>query len=229
MLPYTDIPADFRLFPAQTSAERQVVYDLRYKGYLAKNAIPASEDQRFFDEFDERSNCPSFLLAYKGDIVGTVRACVYLDSPGWDDIPSFGMFRYEIFNAVGSGRRLVEINRLVLLPIFHDEHRRDQTEEERNAKFTMKRLLDSVTHFIAETMFCDYVVASVRKEHAHTFEKMLFKAVSNPKRYHGVTFDTICLLNNWKENVSACEDTVMFYGLRGYLEWPIAKCAAHAK
>ena len=67
------------------------VCKLRYKAYIHEKIIASNHTKRFFDEYDHKPHCCSYLTFCCGDIAGSVRCCSY--QPGkFMDIPAIGKF-----------------------------------------------------------------------------------------------------------------------------------------
>ncbi len=61
---------------AQSAADLDAVYQLRYECYQRRGAIAANETQRFSDAYDAMPNHFSFLARQDGEPLGAVRISV---------------------------------------------------------------------------------------------------------------------------------------------------------
>lgn len=168
---YTSVKADGRLLDD--------VCALRYESYIADNYIEPNDTKRFFDEYDHKPNCQSFLTYCNGDVVGTLRACLY--QPGSEHIvPAMDIFYQEIEKEVGLDRPFVESNKFVIAPAFQ---RRGGT---RARLGLMKNIVNTAMSNKAET-----IVTAVRAEHLRFYKYFSFFPISDEKRYQNLKFETV--------------------------------------
>jgi hypothetical protein len=62
---------DYRL--AQTSAEKEEIYNLRYRAYLREGVVNESAEQRVTDQYDGLPNCWTFGVYLYGELYSSVR------------------------------------------------------------------------------------------------------------------------------------------------------------
>src|SRR5450755_2470028 len=65
---------DYRL--AQTPAEKEEIYNLRYRAYLREGAVEPSSDQRVTDSYDDAPNAWTFGIYLHGELYSSVRISV---------------------------------------------------------------------------------------------------------------------------------------------------------
>lgn len=161
---------------AQTAADMDRVYQLRYECYHRRGAIAASATQRFSDAYDVLPNHFSFLATQEGDPLGTVRISVVRPQSGWTASPGAAVFGDdETFRAI-AGTSYVEANRLC----FREQARRD----------VLYRLVASMTA-LADFYETEWLVACPRVEHSPIYQRMFgFRPLAAPRQYFGVSFET---------------------------------------
>ena len=62
---------EYRL--AETAADREAIYRLRYRAYLKEGAIPANSQRLVTDRYDEAPNTWIFGVHFDGQLVSSVR------------------------------------------------------------------------------------------------------------------------------------------------------------
>src|SRR5712671_8067702 len=79
---------DYRL--AETEAERDDIYRLRYRAYLNEGAIEPNRDRKVTDRFDDLPNSWIFGVYFDGILVSSIRLSIAsVESP---DAPSIAVF-----------------------------------------------------------------------------------------------------------------------------------------
>src|SRR5438309_3070667 len=79
---------DYRL--AETEAERDAIYRLRYRAYLNEGAIEPHRDRKVSDRFDEMPNSWIFGVYFDGVLASSIRISVA--TPENPDTPSIAVF-----------------------------------------------------------------------------------------------------------------------------------------
>src|ERR1700729_1039297 len=79
---------DYRL--AETEAEKDAIYQLRYEAYLNEKAIEPNRDHRVTDRFDDLPNSWIFGVYWEGVLTSSIRISVA--SPEYPETPSLGVF-----------------------------------------------------------------------------------------------------------------------------------------
>ena len=166
---YTSVKADGRLLDD--------VCALRYESYIADDYIEPNDTKRFFDKYDHQANCQSFLTYCNGEVLGTIRACVY--EPGSKQIiPAMEIYAPEIEAEVGLDQAFVESNKFVISPAFQ---RRGGT---RARLGLMKNIINTALSHDAKT-----IVTAVRAEHLRFYKYFSFVPISDPKHYQHLKFE----------------------------------------
>src|SRR5258708_38488348 len=79
---------DYRL--AETPAEKEEIYNLRYRAYLREGAIRPSADQRVIDQFEDAPNAWTFGVYFQGELYSSIRVSVLTSE--WRMSPAVGLF-----------------------------------------------------------------------------------------------------------------------------------------
>ena len=70
---------DYQL--ARTPAEKEAIYNLRYRAYLREGAVKESPEQRVVDQYEDLPNSWTFGVYLRGELCSSVRISVL--TPEW--------------------------------------------------------------------------------------------------------------------------------------------------
>jgi hypothetical protein len=169
---------DYRL--AETEAEKEAIYRLRYRAYLHEGAIEPRADQRLADRFDDLPNSWVFGIYLDDELTSSIRISVA--TPDNDDTPAVDAFRDLLEPELARGKVIVDPNRFVA-----DPERRTKYPE--LPYLTVRLAYVACTHFRA-----DIGTATVRKEHQAFYRRVfLHKALCPPRPYPTLT-KPLCLM-----------------------------------
>jgi hypothetical protein len=169
---------DYRL--AETDAEKEAIYRLRYRAYLHEGAIEPRADQRLTDRFDDLPNSWIFGIYLDGELTSSLRISVA--TPDDDDTPAVNAFRDLLEPELARGKVIVDPNRFVADPV-----RRTRYPE--LPYVTLRLAYVACTHFKA-----DIGTATVRKEHQAFYRRVfLHKSLCPPRPYPTLT-KPLCLM-----------------------------------
>jgi hypothetical protein len=169
---------DYRL--AETEAEKDAIYRLRYRAYLHESAIEPRADQRLTDRFDDLPNSWVFGIYLEGELTSSLRVSVA--SPDNDDTPAVNAFRDILGPEIARGKVIVDPNRFVADPLLR-------------SKYPELPYLTVRLGYVA----CDYFnadigIATVRAEHRAFYRRLFFqKALCEPRHYPTLT-KPLCLM-----------------------------------
>src|SRR5262245_23600306 len=79
---------DYRL--AETEADKEIIYKLRYRAYRRENAVAANAERRVSDRFDEAPNSWIFGVYFEGELASSLRITV--STPQHPCSPSVDVF-----------------------------------------------------------------------------------------------------------------------------------------
>jgi hypothetical protein len=103
---------DYRL--AETPAEREDIYRLRYRAYLREGAIVPSESQLVRDDYDDAPNAWIFGIYMYGELCSSIRVSVA--TPEWRMSPSVELFGDLLHPELDKGRIFIDPTRFVADP-----------------------------------------------------------------------------------------------------------------
>ena len=103
---------DYRL--AETAAEREPIYRLRYRAYLQEGAIEPRADQRITDRFDDLPNTWVFGVYYDGVLASSIRVSVATREMPVS--PSVDAFSDVLQPELAKGKVIVDPTRFVAEP-----------------------------------------------------------------------------------------------------------------
>jgi N-acyl-L-homoserine lactone synthetase len=103
---------DYRL--AETAAQKDEIYRLRYRAYLREGAILPSESQRVTDSYDDAPNAWTFGIYIHGELCSSIRVSVA--TPEWRMSPSVELFGDLLHPQLDAGRVFIEPTRFVADP-----------------------------------------------------------------------------------------------------------------
>jgi N-acyl amino acid synthase FeeM len=169
---------DYRL--AETPADKDTIYRLRYRAYLNEGAIEPNRDHKITDRFDDMSNAWIFGVYLDGTLASSIRLSI--SSPEHALCPSVEVFRDYLQTEVDQGKVMVDPTRFVADP-------------ELAGRFPELPYLTLRLCFVACSFFnADLGLATVRPEH-QPFYKRLFnhQPLSPPRIYPGL-IKPICLM-----------------------------------
>jgi hypothetical protein len=168
---------DYRL--AETEAEKDAIYRLRYRAYLKEGAIEPNRDRKVTDRFDEMPNSWIFGIHFDGVLVSSIRISVA--SQENPDTPSGAVFPDLLGPELNEGKIIIDPTRFVADP-------------ERAGRFVELPYMTLRLAYVAcEYFHADLGLASVRAEHAAFYRRVFMHTVSPPRDYPGL-IKPICLL-----------------------------------
>jgi hypothetical protein len=178
---------------AVTDRQREDVFALRHKSYLAGGFIDQRPSGLFSDPYDDRPNCQSIIVYRRARPVASVRVCVLDPDParsGWQDIPALHVFPDEIAGTLAArpapGGRAIEINRLVRHPDFA-------------ADPGLVFVLFHLAGYMILRHGAGIVFSCVRKNHIPFYKRLKFSLIAGPRSYPELKFAT-SLLGCSREN-----------------------------
>lgn len=169
---------DYRL--AESPADKDTIYRLRYRAYLNEGAIEPNRDHKITDRFDDMPNAWIFGVYLDGTLASSIRLSI--SSPEHALCPSVDVFRDYLQTEVDQGKVMVDPTRFVADP-------------ELAGRFPELPYLTLRLCFVACSFFnADLGLATVRPEH-QPFYKRLFnhQPLSPPRVYPGL-IKPICLM-----------------------------------
>jgi hypothetical protein len=146
--------------PADSEAEREAIFRLRYQAYLREGAIAPHYSKRFTDPYDDSDNAWLFGLYIDGELASTIR--IHVASEENPDFPSFKVFADLMEPELQAGKVIVDPTR------FATDKR-------------LSRLFPGLPHvtlrlcwLAAEHFRADHFLVAIRTEH-QAFYKRTFR------------------------------------------------------
>jgi hypothetical protein len=184
---------------AESSAEREAVFRLRYDAYR-RNALlePRADGQLYDERYDDAPNALITMTFLDGQLAGTTRVNVGAGENAV--LPSLRVYQDVIEPQLRAGRVLIETTRLAAqLDIS-------------NAYAELAYLIMRPGYMAAEHFDVDYAVASPRAEHMAFYRRVLcFVPWCEPRPYPGLTANFGCMGANFHENKKRIEARYPFY------------------
>lgn len=181
---------DYRI--AETEAEKQAIYKLRYDAYLNEGAINENASGILTDHYDVMENCWNFGIYIDGVLASALRC--HLISPEYPMGPAYDFFPDIVRPMLDEGKSLVDPTRFVA--------DRDASHNYPEIPYmTLRAACMTYDHFDA-----DYCLASVRKEH-RAFYRRVFRAeiLCEPRPYPPLTVQ----LGLMRTNVSSFRENLL--------------------
>jgi hypothetical protein len=163
---------DYRL--AETEADKETIYQLRYRAYLHEGAIEPRPVHRLADRFDEMPNSWTFGIYVDGELASSLRISVATpDSPDTPAVEAFGdLLRPEL----DLGKTIVDPNRFVADPL-------NRTKFPELPYLTLRLAYVACSYFNA-----DIGTATVRAEHQAFYRRVfLHQPLCPPRPYPTLT------------------------------------------
>jgi len=147
---------DYRL--AETEADKEAIFGLRYRAYLNEGAIEPNKDRRLTDRFDNAPNSWIFGVYVDGTLASSLR--INVASPDNPDTPAVDAFGDLLLPRLAEGKIIVDPNRFVADPL-----RENRIPE--LPYMTLRLAYVACAHFHA-----DIGTATVRKEHQAFYRRV---------------------------------------------------------
>jgi hypothetical protein len=159
---------DYRL--AETEADKETIYRLRYRAYLHEGAIEPRSDCRLRDRFDDLPNSWIFGIYMDGELASSLRISVA--TPDNPDTPAVDAFGDLLGPELALGKVIVDPNRFVADP-------ENRTKYPELPYMTVRLGYVACGHFNA-----DIGTATVRAEHRAFYRRVFMqKSLCEPRPY----------------------------------------------
>ena len=103
---------DYQL--ARTPAEKEAIYNLRYRAYLREGAVKESPEQRVVDQYEDLPNSWTFGVYLRGELCSSVRISVL--TPEWRQSCSAEAFGEILHPRLDRGEVIIDPARFVADP-----------------------------------------------------------------------------------------------------------------
>ncbi|MEW6640763.1 MAG: hypothetical protein AB1586_09690 [Pseudomonadota bacterium] len=163
---------DYRL--AETDADKDEIYRMRYRAYLNEGAIEPRADGRLTDRFDDRMNSWTFGIYIDGVLASSIRISVA--TPDNPVTPAVDAFPDLLEPELARGKIIVDPNRFVAEPA-------------RARRFPELPYVTVRLGYVACAYFqADLGTATVRKEHQAFYRRVFLQnPLCEPRPYPTLT------------------------------------------
>lgn len=169
---------DYRL--AETEAEKEAIYSLRYRAYLHEGAIEPKAERRLKDRFDDLPNSWTFGIYMDGELASSLRISV--GSPDHPDTPAVDAFGDLLRPQIEAGKTIVDPNRFVADPA-------------NRTKFPELPYLTVRLGYVACAYFnADIGTATVRAEHRAFYRRVFLQTPLCEPRPYPTLVKPLCLM-----------------------------------
>ncbi len=170
--------ADYRV--ASSRVDREEIYRLRYESYLNEGAIGENPSRMFNDDYDDFDNCWIFGIHLDEKLVGSIR--FHVITPEDRKGPAYDVFPDLVGPMLDDGLSLIDPTRFAA-----------DIEATKNYP-EMPFLTLRVACMAYEYFGADYVLATVRKEHAAFYRRVFNAEFMCEPRPYPLLNSSICLL-----------------------------------
>lgn len=166
----TDLISRIEYRRAETEADKEAIYRLRYQCYLREGAIQPDESGRFSDDFDAAPNVWIFGLHLDGQLVSSIR--VHIATAEHPIAPALAIFPDILGPRIERGEVIVDPTRFV---VDYECSRQNPGLAYATVRLGM---------LASEHGDADYALATVRTEHRAFYRRLLFmEPVGEPRAY----------------------------------------------
>lgn len=163
---------DYRI--AQTAAEREAIYNLRYRAYLREGMVQESAEQRITDRYDDLPNSWTFGVCLFGELLSSVR--ISLLTSEWRKSTSADVFGEILMPKLDRGEVMVDPSRFVADP--------DMAGKFPELPYLTLRL----AYMACEYFEADLGLAIVRPEHQAFYRRVfLHETIAEPRLVPGLS------------------------------------------
>lgn len=190
---------EYRL--ATDTADRERIFNLRYRAYLREGAIAESEDERFTDPVDDHPNCLIFGVYADGDLAGAIRLSITV--PGLPQIPTAQVFPEAVLPLIDAGHVLIDPTRFVADPHWS------------RALAELAYLTLRLPWLAMEQFGADIMLAAVRPEHYPFYRRLWGNTVAAPATlYPGLSKPVMLSLLDYARAAPGVEKLYPFFRAR---------------
>jgi hypothetical protein len=162
---------DYQL--ARTPAEKEAIYNLRYRAYLREGAVKQSPEQRVVDQYEDLPNTWTFGVYLHGDLCSSIRISVLTSE--WRQSCSAEAFGEILYPRLDRGQIIIDPTRFVADP-------------ERAGRYPeLPYLTLRLAYLACEYFNADLGLAIVRAEHQAFYRRVfLHETIAEPRFFPGL-------------------------------------------
>jgi hypothetical protein len=162
---------DYRL--AQTPAEKEEIYNLRYRAYLREGVVEPSVDARVTDQYDDAPNAWTFGVYLHGELYSSVRISVVTSE--WRMSCSVEAFGDVLHPRLDRGEVIIDPTRFVADP--------EKVKRFSELPYVTLRL----AYLACEYFHADIGLAIVRPEHQAFYRRVfMHETIAEPRFFPGL-------------------------------------------
>jgi N-acyl-L-homoserine lactone synthetase len=165
---------------ADSAAERDAIFRLRYQAYIEEKAVQPNRDHRLTDPYDDSRNAWIFGIYIDGELASSIR--LHVATCNCPDMPSLDVFGDHL-------RPMLDSGAVVIDPTRHVVVRRVQQRYPYLVYLTMRLGLISGEYFGA-----GFILAAVRTEHQGFYRRIFGHQVVAPARKYPLLEKPISLM-----------------------------------
>ena len=171
---------------AETAADRDAIFALRYRGYLREGAIAPHISERFSDPWDEAPTSMIFGLHVDGELASTMR--LHFIGPNGGAIPALEIFSDALAPYMAAGKSIMDPTRFVI-----DDRFAALGPE---VPFVMLRLVTMA----AQHYDVDVLLATVRTEHVVMYKRLFgHRPITEPRAYPLLAKPIVCMATEMED------------------------------
>lgn len=176
-------PVEYRR--AVDTAYREAIFRLRYRSYRTEDVIAESSSERFTDERDEDANAFVYGIEKDGVLAASIR--LHVVSREMPFSPGLAVFPDILGAMLDRGQSYVDPTRFVV--------DRSMSRMMGNLPFATVRL----AAMAAEHFSADYILATVRAEHAPFYKRFFdMELLSEPRPYPSLSSPICIMAGRWE-------------------------------
>jgi hypothetical protein len=158
---------------ARTPAEKEAIYNLRYRAYLREGAVKESSEQRVVDQYEDLPNTWTFGVYLHGDLCSSVRISVLTSE--WRQSCSAEAFGEILHPRLDRGEVIIDPARFVADP--------DRARRFPELPYVTLRL----AYLACEYFNANLGLAIVRAEHQAFYRRVfLHETIAEPRFFPGL-------------------------------------------
>jgi len=169
---------DYRF--ALTAEDRDAIFRLRYRAYLAEGAIAPNGDEVFTDSFDDGENAWVFGIHIDGELAASIR--LHVATPTSWDLPALMVFPDILQPVIEAGKVVVDPTRFV-------------ADRAASRRFPALCYVTTRLAWLAcEHFNANLLLATVRHEHQAFYRRVFgHRPICEPRHYPSLT-KPICMM-----------------------------------
>lgn len=177
---------DYKL--AESSADREAIFRLRYQAYMRDGGIRANSSLTFSDAYDELGKVFLFGVYVDGELASSIR--IHVASGQHPEFPTLDVFPDILQPEIDAGKVIVDSTRFVTDERLSRIHR------------TLPYVTLRVGGIAAHHFHTDHLLAAVRPEHQAFYRRVFrHRLVGGPRSYPGLAKPVSLMMADYQKHV----------------------------